>query len=123
MPTTYDLAYFRRYYEANTERRRANARAQYVAHREKRKTQMLAYIRIHGCAIQALRRARKLQATPRWLTKEQVKEMQRFYVNCPTGFHVDHIHPLKGVGLCGLHVPWNLQYLPAQENLSKGNRL
>jgi hypothetical protein len=74
-------------------------------------------------AQRALRKTRKLQATPRWLTADHLEEMRLFYINCPPGHHVDHIHPLKGIGLCGLHVPWNLQYLPARENLCKGNRL
>jgi hypothetical protein len=68
-----------------------------------------------------LRNAQKLQATPKWLTNEQLAEMKQFYINCPEGYHVDHIHPLRGNGLCGLHVPWNLQYLPAVENHRKSN--
>lgn len=68
----------------------------------------------------ALYRANKIQATPKWADLDKIK---RIYNNCPTGFHVDHIMPLNGVGFCGLHVEYNLQYLTAKENCSKGNRL
>ena len=81
-------------------------------------------------AWNAKRRAAKLEATPDWLTEEQLNQIKDIYwlaqdLKRITGedYHVDHIVPLLGEEARGLHVPWNLQILPADINLSKGNRL
>ena len=63
-------------------------------------------------------RQRRRKACPPWVDLESIKEI---YLKCPDGFHVDHIVPLKGRLVSGLHVPANLQYLPATENLRKRN--
>lgn len=64
------------------------------------------------------RRAKQLKAMPSWADRDAIKLM---YANRPEGFHVDHIVPLKGKLVSGLHVEYNLQYLPATENLRKRN--
>lgn len=76
----------------------------------------------------ALRRKRSKKATPKWLTQEQKQQIVDTYEHmrdcrAVTGedYHVDHIVPLRGEGICGLHVPWNLQVLPAYVNLAKSN--
>ena len=66
------------------------------------------------------RRAIKLRAIPKFANLDKIKEI---YKNCPKGYHVDHIIPLNNPIVCGLHVEWNLQYLSAKENCSKGNKL
>ena len=79
-------------------------------------------------AANSRRRSLKMKSLPPWLTKVQKDGMKAFYwlakdLRAVTGceYHVDHIVPLQGEFVCGLHVPWNLQVLPADINLSKGN--
>lgn len=74
-------------------------------------------------AERAKRRASKLNATPKWLTHTQRKEMEQFYRNCPKGYEVDHIIPLNGKNVAGLHIIWNLQYLTISDNRRKSNKL
>ena len=104
------------YKEANKEKLKARKKAHHEAHKDK------------YSAYEAKRRAAKLQATPHWLTEYQYKQIELKYwvsnfLTEYTGIqhHVDHIHPLQGKNICGLHVPNNLQVLTAEENLNKNN--
>lgn len=78
----------------------------------------------------AKRRAMLLRATHSWLTSDDLWMIDEVYDLCAlrsriTGVkhHVDHIYPLQGRKVCGLHTPFNLQVLPAKVNQSKRNRL
>lgn len=78
---------------------------------------------------QANRRARKLSATPAWLSDYDKELIKWVYHAAKVAekqygepYHVDHIVPLQGKDVCGLHVPWNLRVIPARDNISKGNR-
>jgi 5-methylcytosine-specific restriction endonuclease McrA len=58
-------------------------------------------------------------ATPKWVDKDS---MRVIYYKCPKDMQIDHIVPIKGKIVCGLHVPWNLQYLSPKENRTKKNK-
>jgi hypothetical protein len=62
---------------------------------------------------------KKQRRTPSWA---DLVAIRAFYEACPPGHEVDHIYPLNGKLVSGLHVLENLQYLPWRENRSKGNR-
>lgn len=72
-----------------------------------------------------LQKYRRKKAMPLWVDRD---ELRAVYDNCPPGYQIDHRVPIKGFTpegypVCGLHVPWNLQYLTPAENLTKRNRM
>lgn len=81
------------------------------------------YMKVYNKLNKAKYRALRNQCMPKWLTKEQKREIELMYKNRPNGYYVDHITPLLGKNVRGLHVPWNLQYLTASENLAKSNKV
>ena len=120
-----------RWWAKNPERAKKLARESFLRCRAKNPERMLESrrrwdkaninrIRPMMAARNAARYAAKIKATPIWANRNEIR---RFYENRPNGFHVDHIIPLKGKTVCGLHILENLQYLPALENCKKGNQL
>jgi hypothetical protein len=113
----------RKYYEANKEN--VIARAQARPDEDKRR-----YKKTHKVnnpdmykEMTSLRRRRFRDATPKWLTENQKMEIRLKYrlaieLSRATGERhaVDHIIPLHGESVCGLHVPWNLQVLTQKDN-------
>jgi 5-methylcytosine-specific restriction endonuclease McrA len=73
--------------------------------------------------------AMKAQRMPKWLNEVQLTEIKQFYKDAAyltnytkTPIQVDHIVPLRGKNVSGLHVPWNMQLLTADENNRKRNK-
>lgn len=120
----------REYYERN--RDAVIARAQSRPDEAKR-----AYRRTHKInnpdmyrELVSLRRRRFRNATPKWLSAIDKIEIRLKYrlaieMSRATGVRhaVDHIIPLYGDTVCGLHVPWNLRVITQAENLKKYNKL
>lgn len=123
------VAAARRYYEKNREVVIARAAARPVE--EKRRLQA-EYKGRNVDVVRAdtsVRKRRHREATPAWLTKEERLQMRELYVQARkltavTGerYVVDHIVPLRGESVCGLHVPWNLRVITQDENLQKSNK-
>lgn len=124
--------YRRRHYEKNAEAARERTRQWREANREAARERNRQWSKTNPHKVNAIgakRRAAKLQATPGWLTKQHLAEIEGVYAEAQarsqeTGdiYHVDHIVPLQGRNVCGLHVPWNLRAIPAVENLKKKNK-
>ena len=80
-------------------------------------------------ALTRKNRLSRINRIPKWLSIDDYIEIQRFYnkaykLTKETGIvhHVDHIVPLRGKNVSGLHVPWNLQVITATENIKKRNK-
>lgn len=114
-------AYSKIHYENNREYYKALWAIQYRLNKSKCDERMriwrtenprknTAYVRAYNL--------RKQMRTPAWSERKAILE---FYYLCPPGHEVDHIIPLKGRLVSGLHVLGNLQYLTTSENCKKSN--
>lgn len=106
------------YVKVNPEKRKATMKAYRLANPEK------------DAESVRRRQAAKILRTPKWLTKNDIWMMQEIYRLAKLrtkifGFswHVDHVLPLQGKLVSGLHTPYNMQVIPAKQNLSKANKV
>lgn len=131
--------YMQEYYTANKEQMLIDNKEYYQNHKLAKQEYARKQGRIYRAnnpakqvAKMAKYRATKLQRTPAWLTKAQWAEIEEFYIltkelqwlsDHTDPLEVDHIVPLKGKTVSGLHVPWNLQILTRSFNARKRNKL
>ena len=125
-------AHNQKQYDTHTESLKQRAKSFYwqngEACREKSKQYQQANLHIFAKA-NAKRKAAEIQRTPAWLTADDHWMMEQAYELAALrtkmfGFpwHVDHVVPLQGDIVSGLHVPLNLQVLPARDNRAKSNK-
>lgn len=111
-----EKAYRRKHYEENTDAYKASSLRQ----REKGYPKIWwARNKEHWNFLIASRKAAQAQRTPKWADLNRIKEIYR---RVPEDMQVDHIIPLRGRLVSGLHVHNNLQYLTKSENSSKNNK-
>lgn len=117
------------YYHANKGRRSKKMAEWYLRNKTRVAENVVAFRKANPgwmAKRQAARRATVKQAVPAWADLNKIAEI---YATCgwltlTSGepWHVDHIVPLQGKTVCGLHCEANLTLLPASENIAKSNR-
>ena len=119
-------------YEKNKEAIKAWRRAYYYRNKEKESEYQKQWYdknRGHANALNAKYNLAKKHRLPAWLTENNKKQIKAMYVLASSltkstgmSWHVDHIIPLQGKNVSGLHIPENLQVIPAIENIKKRNK-
>lgn len=121
--------YAREWNRKNSEKRRAISRASRERHAVEVRARYRKWAKTNPdkrAASVAARNAAKLKRTPGWADLEKIKQVYA-HARVMTEmlgepWHVDHVLPLQGRFVSGLHVHNNLQILPGEENVRKGNR-
>jgi len=118
------------YYKRNKQLVIARAQARPVEEQRLYRATWKANNPLQVLADNKVRRRKHRNATPPWLSRKQKSEIRQLYqiamtMTQTTGeqYVVDHIVPLQGETVCGLHVPWNLRVITQEENLKKSNKL
>lgn len=123
-------------YSLNAQKLRGKRKENYYANLTEEREQAKLRSRVWRKSNPALRNAlvknykeTKSSRMPKWLNESQLLAIKCKYSVASMlskygvePWHVDHIVPLRGKEVCGLHVPWNLQVIPARVNISKGRK-
>lgn len=111
-------AYSIEYYQKHTEKIKAKSAKYQPLWRAKNPGKTLALTRKYQIS--------KINACPPWIN---LSEIEKIYDEAAKirkngiDVHVDHIIPLRGKMVCGLHVPWNLRIIPAKDNMKKNAKM
>lgn len=121
-------------YAADVEKARRQGRENYSRHSEKRKAAVANWAKANRAKVNSYAKAyktAKTKACPDWVRSdcdfmwliEEAYELADVRSKM-FGFawHVDHVVPLRGRRVSGLHVPWNLAVIPGSLNCSKQNK-
>ena len=126
------VAYMAGYYKANTDQVKARVSEWVANNRDRHNAKCAKWVRANPGKVNARtarRYACKTQATPSWLTEDdhwmlaEAYDLARLRTKVVgIKFEVDHIVPLRGRKVRGMHVPWNLQVVPHKTNRTKSNK-
>lgn len=112
----------RKYRETSGDKVREYRRLYYQENNERLREYRKNYIKENpwfNRAASSRKRALIRERMPAWA---DIEELKMFYKNCPEGMVVDHVVPLKGKNISGLHIASNLQYLAPGDNTKKSNK-
>ena len=127
-----DLVYQKKVSEENPEKARQRRLKTYEKTKERHLAQKKIYRQTNKAKVNALAKAykvRKKNRIPKWVDKDHMWLIKEAYELAQLrtklfGFpwHVDHIIPIQGELVSGLHVIENLQVIPGIENIKKKNK-